>query len=233
MLAERYPTVRVLAQPNQGVSAARNLGIREASGEWIALLDSDDEWRREKLARQMSALAESPALRVCHCDETWIRRGNQVLQRRRHQKRGGWLLRDCLPLCTISPSAVVIHRSVFDEVGSFDEAFPACEDYELWLRVCGRYEVAFVAQELVIKYGGHDDQLSRRYPVMDSYRIRALCKLLEQTTLSPDDHEAVLQTLRTKVAIVAQGARKRDNEELASAVEEQLARVTALERDQP
>ncbi len=225
MIRERYPQVHLLRQDNRGVSAARNLGIREASGEWIALLDSDDEWRPLKLERQLAAVQGPDAPRLCHCDETWIRRGNQVLQRHRHRKRGGWLLHDCLPLCAISPSAALIHVSVFETVGTFDETFPACEDYDLWLRVCSHFEAAFVAEELVIKYGGHDDQLSRRYPVMDEYRIRALCKLLEQGPLSPADRHAVFETLQAKVAIVAKGARKRGLEDRAVAVETLLREV--------
>ena len=221
LVRARYPQVRLLQQSNRGVSAARNLGIKEARHEWIALLDSDDEWRPHKLERQLDEL-ESRSLRICHCNETWIRRGNQVLQRRRHEKRGGWLLRDCLPLCAISPSAAVIHRQVFDVVGFFDESLPACEDYDLWLRVCSRYEVAFVSEELVVKYGGHDDQLSRRYPVMDEFRIRALRNLLDRQPLEAEDRAAVIDTLREKVAIVAAGARKRGLEDRALAVEKYL-----------
>jgi len=61
---------------------------------------------------------------------------------------------ECIPLCIVSPSAVLIHRDVFDEIGGFDEALPACEDYDLWLRAALRYPIETLPESLTIKRGG-------------------------------------------------------------------------------
>jgi glycosyltransferase involved in cell wall biosynthesis len=209
LVREQISGVEYLRQENRGVSAARNRGIEAATGEWVALLDSDDEWLPEKLERQMAMLEQEPEYRVCHTDEIWVRHGRRVNPREKHAKHGGWIFRHCLPLCAISPSSVLIHRSVFDEVGLFDESLPACEDYDLWLRVCSRWPVLFLAERLVVKHGGHGDQLSRRTRGLDRYRILALEKLLESGVLGAGDQRAALETLVEKIDIYAAGARKR------------------------
>lgn len=213
LVASRFPEVRVAAQAHRGVSAARNRGIAAASGDWIALLDSDDEWCAEKLARQLAALDEHPEYRICHTDEIWIRNGRRVQPRVKHAKRGGRIFRHCLPLCVISPSSVLIHRSVFEQVGGFDEDLPACEDYDLWLRICCRFPVLLVEEPLVVKYGGHDDQLSRRVWGLDRFRIRALEKILQGDRLCEEDRQAALRTLLQKIEIFAAGAEKRGKAE--------------------
>ena len=149
--------MKVIQQQQCGVSAARNRGILAASGDWIALLDSDDEWLPEKLAQQSRHIAEQPGYRLCHCDELWIRNGKRINPANKHRKKGGWIYEHCLPLCAISPSASILHRSVFDTIGLFDEQLPACEDYDYWLRLCAGEPVLFVEQPLLNKYGGHDD----------------------------------------------------------------------------
>ncbi len=209
LVEERFPGFCVLRQENLGVSAARNRGIEASKGEWIALLDSDDEWQPEKLDRQLAALREFPELRICHTEEIWIRKGRRVNPRRIHAKHGGWIFERCLPLCVMSPSSIVIHRSVFDDVGLFDEALPACEDYDLWLRICSRYPVLYVDEPLVVKYGGHEDQLSSRIRGLDRYRIRALEKLLKDDHLSATDRLASVAMLCRKMEIYIAGAKKR------------------------
>ena len=230
LVRRRFPEARCLCQPNRGVSAARNLGIEEAAGRWIALLDSDDAWRPEKLERQLAAIAAAPGNRVCHTDEIWIRDGRRVNPGRRHAKAGGWIFRHCLPLCAISPSSALIHRSVFSEVGGFDETLPACEDYDLWLRISARYPLLLVDQPLVEKYGGHSDQLSRTVPGLDRYRIRALVKILEQGRLGPEDHAAAVAMLEQKCRIWAGGAATRGRSEEA---ERYRALARSWRRDRP
>ena len=223
LVADRFPTTRLIRQENRGVSAARNRGIEAAAGEWIALLDSDDEWRPEKLEKQLYALQAQPELRICHTDEIWIRRGKRVNPRQIHAKHGGWIFRQCLPLCAMSPSSIVIHRSVFEEVGLFDEQLPACEDYDLWLRICHRYPVLLVDEPLVVKHGGHDDQLSTRIWGLDRFRIRALEKLIGEADLTTADQTAAIEELIRKIEIYLGGAVRRGRLEAVADYERRLA----------
>ena len=209
-VAERFklPT-KLLTQANKGVSAARNRGIGAASGDWIALLDSDDEWLPDKLASQVRFLEDHPSVRILQTDEKWIRDGEQIFPKPIHRKVSGWIFPEMLKLCLVSPSAVVIHRTVFDAVGLFDESLPACEDYDLWLRIGSRFEIHNLAEELVVKYGGHDDQLSRTVWGLDRFRIQSLLKIRDQVPLADDWRQLLNQELIRKCEIYIKGLEKR------------------------
>ncbi len=219
-----YPGVKLYAQENKGPSAARNAGIRAAAGDWLALLDADDAWLPAKLERQAQAVQDCTDVNIVHTDEIWIRNGVRVNPQRKHQKYGGFIFRHCLPRCVISPSSVLIHRRVFAQVGLFDETLPVCEDYDLWLRICARMPVTFIAEPLLTKYGGHADQLSARYRGMDRYRIRALQRILNEVELAPRDRQAALETLVSKARIYLNGARKHNNPVFVPECEALLAR---------
>ncbi len=214
LVANRYPQVDIRQQANLGVSAARNRGIAAASSEWIALLDSDDSWLPKKIERVRQAHDEAPQYVLYHSDEIWIRHGLRVNPKNKHRKSGGWIFEQCLPLCAISPSASVIKRSVLHDIGLFDQDLPACEDYDLWLRLCHRFPVHYLDEPLIVKYGGHDDQLSRRYPAMDRFRVRSLGRLLESGELSQQQRAAALSVLRQKLEILLKGAHKHRNQAL-------------------
>ena len=222
-----FPDVKVVTQANQGVSAARNKGIKEAKGEWVAFLDSDDEWLPTKLEMQSSWLRNHPNIKICHCDEIWIRNQVRVNPGKRHKKQGGWIYLNCLPLCVISPSAVVINQEVFDEVGMFDENLPTCEDYDLWLRITQRFEVGYIDQQLLVKYGGHSDQLSKAYAGMDRFRITALVKSLEQSFLTSAQRKSTIETLIHKTEIYLNGAKKRRKRSEVNDLETLLERYRA------
>jgi len=111
---------------------------------------------------------------------------------------------------------VLIHRDVFRQAGLFDETLPACEDYDLWLRICVANPVAFVEQPQIVKYGGHSDQLSQRFWGMDRFRVQALEKIVSSGTLAGEDLQAALTILVEKAGILAQGAAKRGRDAEAS-----------------
>ncbi|HZE22203.1 MAG TPA: glycosyltransferase, partial [Desulfobaccales bacterium] len=204
-----FSNVKRLRQARRrGVAAARNLGAAAARGQWLAFLDSDDLWLPEKLARQMAYLAERPGLSVCQTDETWVRQGVRVNKPAAHRKVAGRIFAASLERCMISPSAVILDRRLFEAHGGFDEDLPAAEDYDLWLRLSWRYEVGLVDEPLVIKRGGHADQLSRQWGI-DRFRIRALIKLLEEPDLPAPYARAARHRLAAKCAIYAQGCEKR------------------------
>ena len=208
LLADYGESLALIRQDNRGVSAARNAGIAAARGRWIALLDSDDHWLPTKLATQVAWLSAHTDYRICQTEEVWIRGGRRVNPKERHRKYGGDIFERCLTLCLVSPSAVMMARSLLDEVGGFDEALPACEDYDLWLRISCAHPIGLVEAPLIVKTGGHEDQLSR-VPELDKYRIQALAKLLRSGALVPAQYTAAWRTLAAKVKVYAGGCRKR------------------------
>lgn len=195
-------------QPNRGPAGARNTGIRHASGEVLAFLDSDDLWLPKKLERQLAVFAHDPALCICHTNEIWIRNGKRVNPMKKHQKYGGNIFEKALPLCIVSPSSVMMRRELLLDVGGFDESLPACEDYDLWLRILCRYPVAYIEEPLVIKHGGHADQRSRTIKALDQYRIRALEKLLASRVLTREQYRLTLDELTRKCRIFGTGCMK-------------------------
>jgi glycosyltransferase involved in cell wall biosynthesis len=200
--------LRVIRQANQGVSAARNRGIDIASGSLIALLDSDDIWLPEKLDVQVAFFKNNTAALICQTEEIWIRNGLRVNPGKRHRKPSGMIFERALELCLVSPSAVMVRRELFEKVGRFDENLPACEDYDLWLRVACRFPVHLIDKPLTVKRGGHADQLSRQ-PALDKFRIRSLVKLIEAGRLAPAQRDAAVIALRKKCAVYANGCLKR------------------------
>lgn len=195
-------------QTNRGVSAARNLGVQKARGELIAFLDSDDLWKPEKLARQVAFFDRHPDAMICQTEEIWIRRGVRVNPKQRHRKPSGWIFEPSLALCLVSPSAVMMRRELLEKTGGFDETLPACEDYDLWLRVSLRHPIHLIEDPLVVKRGGHADQLSGAAG-LDRFRIRSLDKILARENLTPSQRQAAAAMLREKCRIYAAGCRKR------------------------
>ena len=209
MMREHFPDAVYSQQQNKGVSSARNRGLLEAKGQWVAFLDSDDEWLPQKLENQLELVRLNPGYKVCHTEELWIRNGVRVNQMKKHKKVGGWIFSHCLPLCAMSPSSILIHRSVFNDVGDFDITLPACEDYDLWLRVTAKYPVLYIEEPQIKKYGGHEDQLSMKYWGMDRYRIQALQSIILADTLGEDNKQEAISMLLKKCTIFKNGALKR------------------------
>ncbi len=211
-IRENFPQVKFIFQDNQGVSTARNNGIKQAQYRWIALLDSDDSWLPNKIESIRRARQKNPDYLLFHSDEIWIRNGVRVNPMNKHGKSGGWIFQNCLPLCVVSPSAVVISHDLLETTGLFDETLPACEDYDLWLRVCHQHPVYYLDRPLITKYGGHSDQLSNRYWGMDRFRIRALQNLLDNANLAKENRQAAGKMLEKKLNILLKGARKHANQ---------------------
>ncbi len=206
-IAQR-PDVIVISQENKGVSAARNRGVRHSKGQYICFLDSDDEWLPGKLKAQVEFL-EQEAFKIVQTSEIWVRRGVRVNMPVYCRKAQGDIFSLCLERCMITPSSVMMTRSLFDEFEGFDEAFYTCEDYELWLRITSRYHVGLISRDYLKRYGGHDDQLSAKYPAMDKYRIRAVAKLVRQGVLTLGQRNFAVGLLKKKLAVYEKGCRKR------------------------
>jgi glycosyltransferase involved in cell wall biosynthesis len=203
-----FPNARLVSTQNRGVSAARNLGVSLSSGRFAAFLDSDDLWLPQKLSTQVDFFARNPSAVACQTQETWIRHGKRVNPKNRHAKPDGDIFLPSLSLCLVSPSAVMIRRDAFLSLGGFDERLPACEDYDLWLRLGLKHKVFLIDRPLVVKRGGHQDQLSAQ-PGLDQYRIASLLNLLEYETLDPTQRARAREVLLQKIKVYAAGCRKR------------------------
>ena len=208
-IKNNYKSVKLIKQNNLGVSKARNVGIKNSSGDWIALLDSDDEWKNNKLEVQIKSLSEYDYYSVCHTNEIWIRNGIRVNQKKRHQKYGGDIFDKCLDICRISPSSIIFKKNIINEVGWFDEGLSICEDYDLWLRITANFKILFIDKPLIIKYGGHSDQLSKSVNGIEAYRIKSLENLLSNTKLIKDYKLLTIKMLITKLGIYKKGLLKR------------------------
>jgi len=204
-------------QPRSGVSASRNRGVALSQAPLIAFLDSDDLWLPGKLKVQTRFMTEHPEVMICQTEEIWVRNGRRLNPKSRHRKPSGDIFRRSLELCLVSPSAVMIRRELFDRVGYFDETLPMAEDYDLWLRVAAGHPVYLLPEPLVVKRGGHPDQLSAT-PGIDRYRIRALEKLLQSGTLSPEQREWTWVALRDKCRVYGTGCLKRGKKEEGKAI---------------
>jgi glycosyltransferase involved in cell wall biosynthesis len=208
----RDPRVRALRLAHGGVSRARNAAVAEARAPLLAFLDSDDEWLPGKLAAQC-ALLRGTGLSICQTEEIWIRNGLRVNPPAHYVKRGGDLFAPSLRHCMLTPSSTVMTRALYESAGGFDPDFPACEDFEFWLRIVPDHEVGLVPKPYMVRYGGHADQLSMRYPAQDRFRIRALALMLERNGISADRRPMVLEALEEKLGIYETGCRKRGNEQ--------------------
>ncbi|MDY6906011.1 MAG: glycosyltransferase [Thermodesulfobacteriota bacterium] len=208
VLAPCQDSITLLTQANAGVSAARNRGVRHARGEYVAFLDSDDWWQPGKITAQVSFFRSHPQALVCQTEEIWIRNGRRVNPGKRHKKPAGLIFEPSLELCLVSPSAVMLKRDFFIEMGGFDESLPACEDYDLWLRISCRHPIDLIPDPFVVKRGGHGDQLSAM-PGLDKYRIQSITNLLKTGNLTQDQQQAALKIRSDKCRIYANGCVKR------------------------
>lgn len=203
-----FPTIKYIYQKNSGVSMARNLGIKYAKGEWIAFLDSDDAWHQEKLQKQRSFHQNNPDILMSYTDEVWIRDAVEVKIPKKFSKIGKDAFVENLSYCNIAPSSVLMHRSLFSQVGLFDEDLEVCEDYDLWLRVALHHKIGLIREKLIYKYAGHEDQLSFKHWGMDRFRVLSLEKILGNA--NQVQKELIKKELVKKYTLLKKGALKYD-----------------------
>ncbi len=201
--------VRYIYQKNQGPAAARNRGISEARFSYLAFLDSDDHWQKNKLEFQYRALSTRPDIMIGHTKERWLRRGIHLNQKKIHQPSNGDIFKHCLKLCAVGMSTVMAKKELFEEIGLFKEQMRCCEDYDLWIRTSSRFPFFLLDAPLTVKEGGREDQVSYQYRIgMDRLRIGAILDLLQEQSLSREQIIWTLEELQRKCMVYGKGAMK-------------------------
>lgn len=164
--------IKFIQQHNLGAGAARNKGIRETSGEFIAFLDADDIWLEDKTRLQVTHLTTHPEVGLVSGFSRWwnvakdTERVSGAVPKNMNTLRREILVRNVIG----NPSMTMVRRSALAEVGLFDERIRWGQDWELWMRIVERFDAAVIAQPVTI-YRWHRDNLShiRRWERLLSY----------------------------------------------------------------
>lgn len=196
---------------NLGGSAARNTGIRQARGEFVAFLDDDDEWLPDKIEKQLAVLAGNPAFGMVYCGRHYIDDGTGRVLKSVEATAHGTLYRALLRAnCIGTTSAALIRRECLDLVGGFDETLPGCQDWDLWIRIAKHYPIGSVPEPLV-RFHIHDIRMTSNLEA----KIRAKRMLLEKirSELADDrpalsQHHLVLGKIHCQVGDFEEGRRE-------------------------
>jgi len=169
------PRVRLISQSNQGLACARNTGIANTQGEYIAFLDADDLWEPTKLEKQLQLMEQNPAVGLAY---TWVayidETGKSTGRVFSHQADGQvWeqLIQHNIVECG---SVAMVRRTCFDQVGVFDSqltSFNVNEDWDMWLRIAAKYPFGVIKEPLVL-YRQHSNGASKNWNAMEqSFQI--------------------------------------------------------------
>src|SRR5215471_4938106 len=176
-------------EQNRRISGARNTGVRNSTGEYIAFLDDDDEWVPDKLARQVGVL--DGAAQIVGAVYTAFAQVDvateEVLGVVTPTQRGHILHALCVRNCVGTASTVCLRRQCFEDVGLFDESVAFGEEYDMWIRVAHRFDFTYINEPLV-RYGVHGGRLSVNYPIMISGLERQLQKHAAFFSADPSNH---------------------------------------------
>ena len=193
--------VRLLTQANSGVCAARNYGIREATGRYICLMDHDDYWTRDKLALQLEEMSRNPEIGLVYSTFIWWYPDTESLfpdpssfeptscLTGVDEEFSGWIYHLLLLDCWVLTSSALIRAEVFDKCGTFDESLPYSEDWDLWLRISQEYPFTKLKRPLTL-YRQHPQQGNRIARSID-YRTELISKAAAKWGLCSRDGRCI------------------------------------------
>lgn len=188
-----FPNIKYVYQENKGQAKAKNNGIQHATGEYIAFLDADDLWVKDKLEKQIRLFENSRVgvvySRAYHIDDIGLRLRRDPLIKYLTPRSGkvtNWLFLDNF----VYFSSSIVRNQCFEDFGVFDESLQMGIDWDLWLRVSTKYDFDFVDEELLGYRVGHTGQMSKNLSVRQACSDQIMKKFLN---LYPDavDHETV------------------------------------------
>ncbi len=211
-ILKNYKDLKIISTKNSGVSYARNRGIKMAKNSWIAFLDSDDTWMKVKIKKQIDFHTKNPDILFSHTGERWVRGGKEIKYPKSLKKPHGDCFLQNTSTCKIAASSVLMNKSIFEDIGYFDESMRVCEDYDMWLRVSYRYKIGLIPEQLITKYAGHS-QLSSTIFAIDRYHIYSLLNFLDT-----DFKDEIKKEIEKKCNILEKGAFKHNNQEILKMV---------------
>jgi len=181
-VAQQYGSrVRCVRKANGGGASAVNAGVRVAKGSWIAILPSDDLWEPSKLQRQWGYIAGHPEAAFVYSDYSIVDVNGKKQRDTSHPVPSGrsrqrlHLLRGCF----INGGSVLLRKSLFEEIGGFDEGNRYAPDYDYWLRVTERYPAVRIPEPL-LRYRVHGGQDSMRFRAIWTATYQVVRKFLRR-----------------------------------------------------
>jgi len=155
---EKYPNkIIYFYQNNQGPAEARNKGIKEAKGQYLAFLDSDDTWFPEKLVKQIRILNDNPGIDLVYASGLTIDINGNILGKKPEVPVRN--VYDFLRDGRIPNMTVVIRKKCLEEVGLFDPTLKVGEDTDLWIRICSKFNCYYIDDPLAF-FKKHDFNIS-------------------------------------------------------------------------
>jgi glycosyltransferase involved in cell wall biosynthesis len=175
LLKKYQGRLKYFYQNNQGSAAARNLGLNNSSGEFIAFLDSDDVWFPEKLEKQVRIMKENPRLAFVFAAAYMVNESGEIVKCWDNKNEPTMDFKRLYEKNFICTSTVLLRRYCLERIGNFDENLKMSQDWDLWLRLAKKFEFKFICQPL-INYRMHSNNITRRYDERIKYVLSIVNK---------------------------------------------------------
>lgn len=201
--------IKLFHQDNSGSAAARNYGVKQSSGIWIAFIDADDIWLPDKLQKQLE-----------HCsNQAWSHtdlffHGSFYPKYTKAtdftSKHSGFILNNLLVENSIGTSSVVLKKEIFHELGGFNTDLRALQDWDLWLRIAEKYQACYIDQPLVY-YRVHTSSVSRNVRKTLPYHINLIDRVFSQQSIHRQQQKLKYKALSRSCRICSQIAEQEED----------------------